>query len=442
MLAAVTHSRSPNPEPTQASPVLTLTADPEPPAPRTRATEPNNNSAAPGPCRPLVPALFDHDQADMLEAPSTALPVRDRQRYQFGAEHARGGIGKIVLAHDRKLDRQVAIKELLRPGNAAQARFVREAMITARLEHPGIVPVHEAGRWPSGEPFYSMKLVSGRSLAEVIKSTRTLDERLALLPNVVAVADAIAYAHGELVIHRDLKPSNVMVGACGETVVIDWGLAKDLTRPNEAADLLAEPSRNSSQSGLTMVGTVIGTPAYMPPEQAEGLPVDERADVYALGAMLYHLLAGQIPYADTKPTSGSELVDLVKAGPPTSLPRLGPDTPAGLLAIIDKAMARKPSDRYANAGELAVDLKRCSSAQLLGARECPTWMLPSVSRRALARPTPAAFTLPAVARRSATHAPHQSCHRLRRACHRGRSSHRRCPLPPGSHTHARAGLRD
>src|SRR5262249_3167731 len=156
------------------------------------------------------------------------LPPVDPARYHIVREFARGGLGRILEVRDLRIDRVVALKEMLRDSDPAYARFVREAMITARLEHPAIVPVHDIGRWPSGEPFYSMKLVSGRSLHEVIRDTPSLDGRLALVPNVIAVADAIAYAHNQGIIHRDLKPANVLVGAFGETVVIDWGLAKDL----------------------------------------------------------------------------------------------------------------------------------------------------------------------------------------------------------------------
>src|SRR5262249_23793405 len=131
-------------------------------------------------------------------------------RYYVVREHGRGGLGRVLEARDLRLGRFVALKEMLRKSGAAGARFVREAMITARLEHPAIVPVHDIGRWPSGEPFYSMKLVSGRSLHEVIAGAGSLDRRLALLPNVIAVVDAIAYAHSEGIVHRDLKPANVL----------------------------------------------------------------------------------------------------------------------------------------------------------------------------------------------------------------------------------------
>ncbi|HEY1550036.1 MAG TPA: protein kinase, partial [Kofleriaceae bacterium] len=139
-------------------------------------------------------------------------------------EYARGGLGRIIRAKDERTGRFVAIKEMLADNADAAARFVREAVVTANLQHPAIVPVYEVGEWPDGKPFYAMKLVRGRALSDVIAATADLDGRLALISHVAAVADALAYAHGERVIHRDLKPHNVLCGAFGETIVIDWGL--------------------------------------------------------------------------------------------------------------------------------------------------------------------------------------------------------------------------
>ena len=229
---------------------------------------------------------------DRLPAP---LQFRDPDRYQILGEHGRGGLGRVFRARDKELGRDVAVKELLHRGNTSELRFFREALITARLEHPGIVPVHEAGRWPDGTPFYAMKLVQGRPLKALIDECKTLEERLALLPHIIAVADAIAYAHDRKIIHRDLKPSNVIVGDFGETVVIDWGLAKDLSA---AEDERAEPGTDTVPAqgeGLTIAGSVLGTPAYMAPEQARAEPVDARADVYAIGVMIWDIVgaAGQ-----------------------------------------------------------------------------------------------------------------------------------------------------
>src|SRR5882757_5972570 len=198
--------------------------------------------------------------------PSAAAQLRDPDRYQILGEHGRGGLGRVSRAHDHDLGRDIAIKELISRGHLSEVRFLREALITARLEHPGIVPVHEAGRWPDGTPFYAMKLVAGRSLRELIAECRTVDERIALLHHVIAVADAIAYAHGRNIIHRDLKPSNVIVGDFGETIVIDWGLAKDLSTTEETA-VGGGPFRTTRGEDLTTAGTILGTPTYMAPEQ-------------------------------------------------------------------------------------------------------------------------------------------------------------------------------
>jgi len=166
---------------------------------------------SPGPAAGLVDHTVTGNEPPVgLAAPALAdeavqLKERDQRRYEVMAEHGRGGLGRVIRAHDKDLGRDVAIKEILSvaAGPATEARFLREAMITARLEHPGIVPVHDAGRWPDGTPFYAMKLVSGRPLKQLILESKTLDARLALLPHVIAVADAIAYAHDRGIIHRD-----------------------------------------------------------------------------------------------------------------------------------------------------------------------------------------------------------------------------------------------
>src|SRR5262249_15865498 len=154
---------------------------------------------------------------------------------------------------DQRLRRSVAVKELLSSDHAAEARFVREALVTARLQHPAIVPVYEVGRWSNGKPFYSMRMVSGQSLQEVIAERQTLDGRLALLPNVIEITEAVAYAHEQGFIHRDIKPSNVMVGRFGETIVIDWGLATALVE-GQLATGAAGGEGPAPESGLTVAG--------------------------------------------------------------------------------------------------------------------------------------------------------------------------------------------
>ncbi|HUJ61215.1 MAG TPA: protein kinase [Kofleriaceae bacterium] len=300
------------------------------------------------------------------EDPGTGeLPVVDRDRYVFGGELGRGGMGRVIEARDRRLGRDVAIKELLRRTRDHQERFEREALITARLQHPAIIHVYEAGRWPNGKPFYAMPRVIGRSLDKVIAERATLAERIGLLRHVIAAVDALAYAHAQHVIHRDLKPSNVLVGEFGETVVIDWGLAK---LRDEAAP--APGGAPAGPASHTAFGSVVGTPGYMAPEQARGEPVDERADVYALGAMLYEVLAGVAPYARAAPEA---VVAAVLAGPPPGIREREPGVPRDLAAIVGKAMARDPAARYRDAGELVADLTRFETGQLVAARHYTAW---------------------------------------------------------------------
>jgi eukaryotic-like serine/threonine-protein kinase len=291
------------------------------------------------------------------------LPEVARERYEITEEVGRGGLGKVSRARDVHLDRSVAIKELHSVNLEAGRRFVREALITARLEHPGIVAVHEAGRWPDGNPFYSMKLVRGRPLADEIDGRRTLDERLGLIPTVLAVVDAVAYAHSQGVIHRDLKPHNVLVGDFGETVVIDWGLAKQLDSEDPG-----QPATSSlpdqATVDATILGSVIGTPAYMPPEQAAGEPVDARADVYSLGALLYHVLAGAPPHAGPDVET---VLAAIRTGRHRPIVEREPTVPRDLAAIVTKAMAFESEERYPTARELAEDLRRFQLGQLVGA---------------------------------------------------------------------------
>jgi WD40 repeat protein/serine/threonine protein kinase len=315
---------------------------------------------------------------------ATRLPIVDPSSYEIDSEVAQGGIGRILRARSVCLDRAVALKELIASaGPGTEERFIREALLTARLQHPSIVPLYEAGRWPGGAPFYAMKYVSGRSLADVIFECHTLDQRLELLPHVLAVAEAMAYAHSERIIHRDLKPANILLGAFGETVVIDWGLAKDLAEeleevialPDEPAPASTDESSGAMDgsrssklpaSALTLHGAIMGTPAYMPLEQATGKRVDERADVYALGAILYHLLAGACPYEGDEPMA---ILRQVVIAPPTPLEQRQKGIPQDLLTIVRKAMARDPADRYPSAKELADDLRRFQTGQIVGAHK-------------------------------------------------------------------------
>jgi serine/threonine protein kinase len=272
-------------------------------------------------------------------------------------EIGHGGMGRVFTGRDLRLSRPVAIKTLREPSGAALARFEQEILLAARLQHPGIVSVYDAGFLPTGEPFLVMKQVLGRSFDRVIADAESLTDRQALLPHLVAVADALAYAHDQGIVHRDLKPSNIIVGAFGETVVLDWGLAKDL---RATAPAVAGGSALPVLSGQTQQGAILGTPAYMAPEQAAGQAVDARADVYALGAIMYQTLTGLPPALDG-------------AGGFAPLARLEPHLPDNLLAIVNQAMAAKTTERYASAFELGEDLRRFLAGQRVLARSPSPW---------------------------------------------------------------------
>lgn len=238
-------------------------------------------------------------------------------------------MGRVESVTDTQLGRQVA-RKTLRPGAdpGLVLRLDREARLTAQLDHPGIIPVFDAGRDAADQPWYTMRLVRGRPLAVVVGEAPDLAARLRLLPRVLAACQAIGSAHAAGVVHRDLTPSNVMIGPYGETVVVDWGLARRLDEP----DLPPLPGSTPSDVPLTQLGAVLGTPTWMAPEQARGEPADRRADVYALGRIL----------------------DLVVRGRPDQ--RWPTEVPADLAAIVAKATADRLDDRYADATALAADL--------------------------------------------------------------------------------------
>ena len=290
----------------------------------------------------------------------------DLMRYEVQGEHARGGMGRILTAWDRTMRREVVVKELLPEagtngdaGRRALARFLREARITGRLQHPSIVPVHDIGIRAGGACYYTMKLIRGKTLRQAIADAGSLDARMALLPHYRDLCLAVAYAHAHGVIHRDIKPSNVMIGEFGETQVIDWGLARELEAPSGGVDSRepgAAATLDVTDADLTRGGQFLGTPHYMPPEQAAGQLelLDERSDVYSLGAVLYELLTGERPY---QATSGLEVLGRVSEGPPTPPEALCPGAPPALVAICRRAMARDPAHRYPTAGSIAAEVE-------------------------------------------------------------------------------------
>jgi hypothetical protein len=291
--------------------------------------------------------------------PIGAPPAMPNARYEMGDEIARGGMGRVVEATDTMLGRTVALKEVLSLDPDVLRRFAREVRITARLEHPSIVPVHDAGSSSGGAPYYVMRKISGRPLERLVATAETLNQRLVLIPHIVAAAQAIAHAHARGIVHRDIKPSNILVGDLGETIVIDWGLAKVI---GEADEPYGGSGAADDDAIKTRAGIVFGTPGFMAPEQLRGYPVDERCDVYALGATLYHLLSRKPPhYAKT----ADEMMKAAARESPPSIVELVPGVPPELSTIVDKALAHDPKARYQDARAVAEDLQRFLSGQLV-----------------------------------------------------------------------------
>jgi serine/threonine protein kinase len=293
-------------------------------------------------------------------------------RYRILRPHAKGGLGEVFVALDQELHREVALKEIKEErahDTVSRDRFLLEAEITGGLEHPGIVPVYGLGQYADGRPFYAMRFIKGDNLKEAIrrfheaeKPGRDPGERsLALrdlLQRFVDVCNAVAYAHSRGVLHRDLKPGNIMLGKYGETLIVDWGLAKsvgrsDGTRTTEESTL--QPNSGSDWAA-TVMGTVIGTPAYMSPEQAAGRLdlLGPASDIYSLGSTLYALLTGKAPFDES---DKGELLQRVQRGAWRPPRQVKAKTPAALDAICRKAMALKPKDRYQTALDLAAELE-------------------------------------------------------------------------------------
>jgi serine/threonine protein kinase len=241
---------------------------------------------------------------------AAAWPELD-DRYSISGVAGQGGMGTVYVAHDRVLDRDVAVKvlDVADRSGARASRILREAHILGRLDHPAIVPVHDAGTLPDGRTFYVMKLVRGRRLDEALTKGTALADRLLLFGRVL---DAVAFAHSLGIVHRDLKPENIMVGSFGEVYVMDWGVALTTAQP-------APPD------------VIAGTPGFMAPEQEQSAAVDARADVYALGGVLQHLLL--------------------------------PSPPPALTAIVAKARQPDAAERYQTVGALAADLARFRNHQ-------------------------------------------------------------------------------
>ena len=289
---------------------------------------------------------FLNDKAVERLRSAGALPDFSGTRYILQEFLARGGMGAVYAAQDKTLNRRVAIK-VLDPADrqdAFEERLVREARVLAQLEHPGIVPVHDVGTLPDGRVFYVMKFVEGSRIDQFLASVPSLPERLRLF---LRICETVSFAHSRGILHRDLKPSNVMVGAFGEVLVMDWGLAKIL-RPDSnhasseetvgSTEPLLSAVAGGSETQITSAthdGMILGTPGFMSPEQAQGQSssLDVRSDIFSLGK----LLAATLPQ-----TQNARAIRV----------------PRALGAICEKAAAENPSGRYASVSELAEDISR------------------------------------------------------------------------------------
>jgi eukaryotic-like serine/threonine-protein kinase len=267
-------------------------------------------------------------------------------KYRLGGRLGRGGMAAVWAAHDTVLDRSVAIKvlDVDDPDGALASRMLREARILARLEHPGIVPVHDAGRLPDGRVFYVMKHVRGSRLDALLPDLPDRDARLRIFERL---CEAVAFAHAHDVVHRDLKPANVMIGEFGEVLVMDWGVAGLLDGRTGEAPAAPSADREAAASAaeglpepdaVTARGIRVGTPGFMSPEQVRGdsAAADARADVWGLGAVLHVLVCDRLP---------------------DGLPA-GRGVPRALAAVLGRALAPVPAERYDSAGDLAADVRR------------------------------------------------------------------------------------
>jgi len=331
-------------------------------------------------------------------SPDATLEAPKGTRFRIVSEIARGGMGAVFKAWDKDLRRSLALKVALKDGFAGSAsalpsklaRFVEEAQITGQLDHPGIVPVHEMGVDSEGRLFFTMRLVRGRDLRRIFDLCWSQEEgwtQTRVLHVLLKVLEALAFAHAKGVIHRDLKPSNVMVGRFGEVYIMDWGVARILgskdsrdLRLKQASDTLSgvrsdrreHAGTEPESSVVTMDGEVLGTPAYMPPEQArcETERLSPRSDVYSVGAMLYHLLSGQTPFVPAGARISPWMILMrVLEGPPKAVTEVNPHAAPELVAICEKAMQREPEHRYPSAEAMRLDLEAFLENRVVAAYE-------------------------------------------------------------------------
>ncbi len=314
--------------------------------------------------------------------------------YEVLREIGSGGVGMILKARDHNLKRDVAVK-ILRPkahrDKAQRLRFMEEAQITGQLDHPGIAPVHMLGQDADGREFFSMKLVSGRTFEEILTLWHAADQKIRkdfplsrLLSIFERICETVGFAHARRVLHRDLKPANIMIGTYGEVWVLDWGLAKIMDGPIspwpraiEKPGSKVRSVREDVQRGLTLTGHTVGTPEYMAPEQACGQDLDERTDLFSLGAILYHMLTGSSPYVGE---TAQQVLSSAAMGQFTQVRRtaVGRNAPPALAAIVEKCLSKRPAKRYRNAQALVEDLRSYAEGNAVSA--LPESSLDSIRR--------------------------------------------------------------
>jgi len=310
-------------------------------------------------------------------------------RYTRSREFSRGGMGRILLVHDELLLRDIALKELLpestgsddpevpdaspmRQSGALMARFLREARITGGLEHPTIVPVYELGRRENGSLYYTMRLVRGKTMRTALEECKNLEQRLRILSNYLDLCMGIAYAHSKGIVHRDIKPSNVMIGEFGETVIIDWGLAKIVGSKDDTDEKLATLEEFHGPKAIsvdkTISGERMGSPNYMSPEQAAGEieEIDARSDVFSLGTLLYEILTNSLPF-DGKTVE--EIMEKVEGGKYKPVDSKELHLPKELISICDRALSKEKGDRYSSAKGLGEDIRSFMSGSMVSVYE-------------------------------------------------------------------------
>ncbi len=300
------------------------------------------------------------------------------ENYTIVSLLGQGANGNVFIGFDNKLGREVAIKELVKDESNPDKervlnRFLREAKITGRLEHPGIVPVYELNTKPDGTVYYVMRHVKGRTFHQAINDCKgatpeeTFRDRLHLLDNLIILCEAIGYAHSKGVVHRDLKLNNIIIGEFGETIILDWGIAKVLNsgedeETGKAEGITADVGEDTLK---TRQGAILGTPSYMAPEQVDRSfgEIDPRTDVYALGVILFILLTGRRPY---RITDANALLKEIVSQNPSPSPKDNFDfVPPELSSICEKAMAKDKNKRFADASEMAAELRAFRDGRLV-----------------------------------------------------------------------------